>query len=134
MDTGKRQSHVTKKDPTRSITYRLSEKLIAELETEASQKGISQNVLVKQILKNTVEKPKSAMMISDEENIPLSTVYRKLQRLYDGKLLAISGSINRDGKKYFLYMSKIKDITIHCNLEETTIECVLNNTKQEDIN
>jgi hypothetical protein len=31
-------------------------------------------------------------------------------------------------KKYFLYMSKIKDITIHCNLEETTIECVLNNT------
>ena len=77
----------------------------------------------KQILKNT-----------DEENIPLSTVYRKLQRLYDGKLLAISGSINRDGKKYFLYMSKIKDIAIHCNLEATTIECVLNNTKQEDIN
>ena len=88
----------------------------------------------KQILKNTVDKPKSAMMISDEENIPLSTVYRKLQRLYGGKLLAISGSFNRDGKKYFLYMSKIKDIAIHCNLEATTIECVLNNTKQEDIN
>jgi predicted transcriptional regulator len=87
-----------------------------------------------QILKNTIEKPKSAMMISEEEKIPLSTVYRKLQRLYDGKLLAISGSINRDGKKYFLYMSKIKEVTIHCNLEQTTIECVLNNTKQEDIN
>ena len=86
------------------------------------------------ILKNTIEKPKSAMMIADEENIPLSTVYRKLQRLYDGKLLAISGSINRDGKKYFLYMNKIKDIVIHCNLEETVIECVLNNTKQEDTN
>ena len=84
------------------------------------------------ILKSTVEKPKSAMMISDEENIPLSTVYRKLQRLYDGKLLAISGSINRDGKKYFLYMSKIKNISIHCTLEETTVECILNNTKQED--
>lgn len=55
MDTGKRQSHITKKDPTRSITYRLSEKLIAELETEASQKGISQNVLVKQILEKYVK-------------------------------------------------------------------------------
>jgi len=88
----------------------------------------------KQILKNTVEKPKSAMVISEEERIPLSTVYRKLQKLYDGKLLAISGSINRDGKRYFLYMSKIQEITIHCDLEETTIECVLNNTKQEDIN
>ena len=31
-------------------------------------------------------------------------------------------------------MSKIKDVTIHCNLEEITIEYVLNNTKQEDIN
>jgi len=31
-------------------------------------------------------------------------------------------------------MSKIKDVAIHCNLEETVIECVLNNTKQEDTN
>ncbi len=31
-------------------------------------------------------------------------------------------------------MSKIKDVTIHCNLEEITIECVLNDTKHEDIN
>ena len=88
----------------------------------------------KQILKNTVEKPKSAMMISVEENIPLSTVYRKLQRLYDGKLLAISGSINRDGKKYFLYMSKIREINIHWDVIETKIDCVLNNPKPEDIN
>ncbi|MBT4298921.1 MAG: hypothetical protein HOC31_00915, partial [Nitrosopumilus sp.] len=55
MDTSKRQTHVTKKDPTRSITYRLSEKLISELETEANQKGISQNVLVKQILEKYIQ-------------------------------------------------------------------------------
>jgi len=88
----------------------------------------------RQILKSTIKKPKSAMMISEEENICLSTVYRKLRSLYDGKLLTISGSFNRDKKKYFLYMSKIKDVTIRCNLEEITIECVLNNTRQEDIN
>ncbi len=34
MDSSKRQVHVNKKDPTRSITYRLSEKLVSELETE----------------------------------------------------------------------------------------------------
>mgnify|MGYP000001668798 FL=1 len=55
MDTSKRQTHTNKKDPTRSITYRLSEKLISELETEASQKGISQNVLVKQILEKFIQ-------------------------------------------------------------------------------
>jgi len=86
------------------------------------------------ILKNTLDKPKSAMIISQEENIPLSTVYRKLQKLCDGKLLAISGSINRDGKKYFLYMSKIREIGIHWSVTETKIDCVLNNPKPEDIN
>ena len=55
MDSSKRQTHVNKKNPTRSITYRLSEKLISELETEANQKGISQNVLVKQILEKYVQ-------------------------------------------------------------------------------
>jgi len=88
----------------------------------------------KLILKNTLDKPKSAMIIAQEEKIPLSTVYRKLQKLHNGKLLAISGSINRDGKKYFLYMSKIREINIHWDVIETKIDCVLNNPKPEDIN
>ena len=64
----------------------------------------------KQILHNTLEKPKSAMEISAESKIPISTVYRRLQTLHDNKLLGISGSISDDGKKYFLYRSKIKAI------------------------
>lgn len=51
----KRQVHSPKKEATRSITYRLPEKLVAELETEATQKSISQNVLVKQILEKYVQ-------------------------------------------------------------------------------
>jgi len=50
----KRQSHTQNKPSTRSITYRLPEKLINELETEAAQKNTSQNVLVKQILERYV--------------------------------------------------------------------------------
>ncbi len=44
-----------KKEPSRSITYRLPEKLVTELESEASQKNISHNVLVKQILEKYVQ-------------------------------------------------------------------------------
>ncbi|EGG41555.1 hypothetical protein Nlim_1565 [Candidatus Nitrosarchaeum limnium SFB1] len=44
----------SKKDPTRSITYRLPTKIVEELETEAMNKNISQNVLVKQILEKHV--------------------------------------------------------------------------------
>ena len=51
----KRQIHTPKKESTRSITYRLPEKLVSELETEATQKSISQNVLVKQILEKYVQ-------------------------------------------------------------------------------
>ena len=51
----KRQMHSPKKESTRSITYRLPEKLVAELETESTQKGISQNVLVRQILEKYVQ-------------------------------------------------------------------------------
>jgi len=51
----KRQIHSAKKESTRSITYRLPEKLVTELETESTQKGISQNVLVRQILEKYVQ-------------------------------------------------------------------------------
>ncbi|MBL7001690.1 MAG: hypothetical protein ISR80_02900 [Nitrosopumilus sp.] len=53
--TSKRQIHNQKKESTRSITYRLPEKLVNELETEATMKSISQNVLVKQILEKYVQ-------------------------------------------------------------------------------
>lgn len=51
----KRQPHKIKQESTRSISYRLPEHIIEELETQAQQKEISQNVLVKQILEKYVE-------------------------------------------------------------------------------
>ncbi len=51
----KRQPHPTKHEQTRSISYRLPEYIVNELETEAMQKEVSQNVLVKQILEKYVK-------------------------------------------------------------------------------
>ena len=53
--TSKRQTYKPKKESSRSITYRLPEKLVTELETESTQKGISQNVLVRQILEKYIQ-------------------------------------------------------------------------------
>jgi predicted transcriptional regulator len=78
------------------------------------------------ILENTMEKPKSAMEISAETKIPISTVYRRLQTLHDNKLLGISGSISDDGKKYFLYKSKVKAIAAAFNGNFVEIEIVPN--------
>jgi len=53
--TVRRKKHLLKKEKTRSITYRLPESLVEELETESMEKNISQNVLVKQILEKHVQ-------------------------------------------------------------------------------
>jgi predicted transcriptional regulator len=78
------------------------------------------------ILENTLEKPKSAMEISSETKIPISTVYRRLQTLHDNKLLGISGSISNDGKKYFLYKSRIKAIATSFDGNKIEVEIVPN--------
>jgi len=58
--TAKSPQSLQKKGKTRSITYRLPEKIVDELETEAMQKNISQNVLVKQILEKYIQWDKFA--------------------------------------------------------------------------
>ena len=78
------------------------------------------------ILENTMEKPKSAMEISAETKIPISTVYRRLQTLHDSKLLSVSGSISDDGKKYFLYKSKVKAISSSFHGNDIQIEIIPN--------
>ena len=50
-----RKPHPKKTEKTRSITYRFSEHLVDELETEAMEQNISQNVLVRQILEKYIE-------------------------------------------------------------------------------
>jgi len=58
-----RKPHEPKHEKTRSITYRLPAKLVENLETEATQKEISQNVLVKQILEKYTQWDKFANII-----------------------------------------------------------------------
>ncbi len=50
-----RKKHTIEKKPTRSTSYRLPEEILNELQTEAQEKNISENVLVKQILEKHVK-------------------------------------------------------------------------------
>ena len=67
------------------------------------------------ILKNIKNIPKSCMEISAECKIPISTVYRRIQQLQDQNLVHVSGTISDDGKKFFLYKSKIKSLSASFN-------------------
>jgi hypothetical protein len=82
------------------------------------------------ILSATMEKPKSATEITAETGTPISTVYRRLQTLHDNKLVGISGCINEDGKKHFLYKSKVKAILTNFNGDFIEMEIVPNKSDQ----
>ncbi len=80
----------------------------------------------RQILNSTMDRPKSAMELSSESKIPISTVYRRIQTLHDNKLVGVTGLISSEGKKYFLYKSKVKAITSSCYGVEIDIQVVPN--------
>ena len=82
------------------------------------------------ILESTMNVPKSAIELSADCKIPISTSYRRVQELHDHKLLGISGSINDDGKKYFLYKSKVRAIMTCFNGSSVEIEIVPNTIEQ----
>ena len=59
------------------------------------------------IISSIIDGPKTAVEIAKITNIPISTVYRRLQFLQENKMLKTSGGLNKDGK-YFVYLSKLK--------------------------
>lgn len=79
------------------------------------------------ILEAIMDKPKSAMGIAVETKTPISTVYRRIQTLHDNKLLHTSGLISEDGKKLFLYKSKIRGIQSTFNDGKIEVELIPNN-------
>ena len=88
--------------------------------------GIVSDRYCRQILYSTIDKPKSVMEISYENKIPISTVYRRIQTLHDNKLVKVSGLISSDGKKYFLYKSKVKAILSSYDGNQIEIQVIPN--------
>ncbi|KEQ57443.1 hypothetical protein SCCGRSA3_00237 [Marine Group I thaumarchaeote SCGC RSA3] len=58
------------------------------------------------ILQSLIDSPKSAQQLSHECNIPISSVYRKLQILKEKQLLVTSGSVTDDGVKTIFFQKK----------------------------
>ena len=78
------------------------------------------------ILEAIMDMPKSTIEIASEKKIPLSTVYRRIQTLHDNKLVQTSGTITDEGKRLFLYKSKIKGIKSKYESGKLEVELILN--------
>ncbi|BDQ31692.1 hypothetical protein NZNM25_06940 [Nitrosopumilus zosterae] len=99
---------------------------VEEAEQKDSLLEILSDKYCRAILESTMDKPKSAIEITAEAGIPMSTVYRRIQTLHDNKLLKTSGIITDDGKRLFMYKSRIKGIQSRYNDGKTEVELILN--------
>jgi predicted transcriptional regulator len=99
---------------------------IEEVEKKDSILEILSDKYCRAILESIMYAPKSAIEITAETSIPMSTVYRRMQSLHDNKLVAISGMITDEGKRLFMYKSKVKGIQSSFNDGKTEVELILN--------
>ena len=81
---------------------------IEETEKQDSLLEILSDKYCRAILESIMYVPKSAIEITSEISIPMSTVYRRIQSLHDNKLVATSGMITDEGKRLFMYKSKVR--------------------------
>ena len=79
------------------------------------------------IMNYAIEKPKSVVDIVKDCNIPMTTTYRRVHELEKNKILKVTGSIvTDDGKKYFLYQSRIKAIYVIFGLDSLDVQIIDN--------
>ena len=87
----------------------LGEKHIGEIENDVEEKPWQIKFFgdrwLMQIFVSLMNTPKSAKQISQETEITINSVYRRLKKLERRGLLERSGIITHDGGKTFLYQS-----------------------------
>ena len=99
--------------------------------TDEKQKKVILNALLdeysRKILDSTIDESKSITDIMREQDIPMTSTYRRVKLLMDNKLVKVERSmVTDDGKRYFLYLSNIKDASIRFNKGELIVEITPN--------
>lgn len=85
------------------------------------------------ILKSTIKKCKSVAEISRENNIPLSSVYRKISDLQNMGIVAIETIVTdaSTGKRIAMYRSKIR--SVHFHLDENGAKLMFENNNNSSL-
>jgi len=99
---------------------------IEEPERKESFLEILSDKYCRSILEAIMDTPKSAIEVSREKMIPLSTVYRRIQQLHDSKMIRTSGVITDEGKRLFLYKSKIKAVNTSFHDGKIDVDVIFN--------
>ena len=99
--------------------------------TNEKQKEAILNALLddysRKILDSTIDKAKSITEIIREQDIPMTSTYRRVKLLMNNKLIKVERSmVTEDGKRYYLYLSSIKNASIRYDEGELIVEITPN--------
>ena len=99
--------------------------------TNEKQKKAIVNALLdeysRKILDSTINESKSIIEIIREQDIPMTSAYRRVKLLMDNKLVKVERSmVTEDGKRYYLYLSSIKNALIKYDEGKLIVEITPN--------
>jgi DNA-binding transcriptional ArsR family regulator len=81
----------------------------------------------RRILPATVHEPLSALEMSKKYDIPVTTVYRRIQDLVEaGLIAAVKSGRTTDGKWYDLYRSLLRRIDVSFDRSDVRIDVIVN--------
>jgi len=81
----------------------------------------------RKILTATIQEPISALELSKKYEIPITTVYRRIDELVEaGLLAAVKSGRTTDGKWYDLYRSLLRRIDVSFENGDVRIEIIVN--------
>lgn len=94
--------------------------------------GLLSDEYSRKIVAAAVTEGKSAEQLSDEQNIPVSTCYRRIHNLLALSLLRVSTIDVSNGKKSVFYRSAYKDILIKFESSKMDVKLIPNESSPRD--
>ena len=80
------------------------------------------------IIISTIGSAKTVSQIRQENKLPLSSIYKKVQKLANADLLSIEKiNVDSNGRKILFYRSRVSSIELNLNSEGILLHLVKNN-------
>jgi predicted transcriptional regulator len=86
------------------------------------------------IIISTISSAKTVSQIRQENKLPLSSVYKKVQKLSNADLLCIEKiNIDSNGRKVLYYRSRVSSVELNLNSDGILLHLVKNNVVKDSI-
>jgi len=89
-----------------SVILNLWGRILQGINFEVMEKEMFSDHNLTKVFDSLTNTPKSAKTIANESGVSTTTTYRKIRELKEKRLVAVSGILDDDGRRNFLYRKK----------------------------